>query len=364
MFHAVKTPDRIIRTDSVFDQNNTALIKGIAILLMVLHHTNGKYYNAIDLQWYSQNSENIGALITLLFSTAGKVCVQLLTILSGFGLSKSYIKYKASHKGVSSEFRFILSHLIQFYSIFWINLLLYMLRYGVLLKTFKEFGFTSKAFSTLIIQIFGFSKAFDMNGFGDWFVAAIVILYIIFPVIFWIAKKNMFIPIILSILPWLFKPYLNGMGIHTDSVIFCLLAFVTGILFAQKETLDKLKSLTDAKYKVFSVIFLLIAFSLRLVFSFYADYFFALSLICFGTLILSGIKYLNRFFILFGKNSANIWLSHPVIITAVTRELRLEMPLKYFVVLAIALLLSVIIEKIKRYSDVVKKARAFVEKNR
>lgn len=373
LFSATQSPDRKI--DSVFSQNHTYVIKGIAVLFMVLHHVNNKYYNSINLQWYLQHSADIGDLILLFFSTAGKVCVPLLTILSGFGLSKSYLKYKANHKGFSSEVRFTISHLLQFYSVFWIYLLLYTIKDTIFLKLFQLYGFTFKAWSNVFLQVFGLSKLFGIKNFGtktfiirsfgDWFVSAIIIFYIIFPILFWITKKSKVTAIILAAAPWIFKPYVNALGIRTDSVVFCMLAFVTGILFAQCRTLDNLTSLTGAKYKVLSIFLVLLGFALRLVFSFYADYFFALTLICFGTLVLSAIKYLDRFFILFGKHSANIWLSHIVILQMVNKAYHFTKPVKYLIVLAIALLLSLTVEFVKKitwYSKGVKKLRALIEK--
>ena len=76
-----------------FNKNNTFLVKGIAIIFMVLHHCVGLYYNQFDLSWYSLNSSNVESLIILFFSTAGKVCVPILTIVSGFGITKSYSRY-------------------------------------------------------------------------------------------------------------------------------------------------------------------------------------------------------------------------------------------------------------------------------
>lgn len=74
---------------STFDTN---VCKGMAILFMILHHAVGKYYNDVDLSWYSANanSTDLTSLLFLFLSTAGKVCVPLFTVLSGFGIAKSY----------------------------------------------------------------------------------------------------------------------------------------------------------------------------------------------------------------------------------------------------------------------------------
>ena len=75
-----------------FTIRETNICKGIAILFMILHHAVRKYYNSFDLSWYAENSTSIYYMILLFFSTAGKVCVPLFTVLSGYGISKSYSK--------------------------------------------------------------------------------------------------------------------------------------------------------------------------------------------------------------------------------------------------------------------------------
>ena len=72
-----------------FDKKHTQVIKGLAILFMVLHHVGSLYYNQIDLSWYARNSRDVPEMILLFFSTGGKVCVSLFTIMSGFGLPAS-----------------------------------------------------------------------------------------------------------------------------------------------------------------------------------------------------------------------------------------------------------------------------------
>ena len=162
-----------MHTELVFDKRDTNIIKGIAILFMVLHHTVGLFYNSIDLNWYTQNSKGIISLIVLLFSSAGKVCVPLLTILSGFGLAKSYNKYKSTQKRFASDIKFVLSHLIQFYSIYWVMLFLNtIVRYNTIYKFYYFYGFKYDGIKNFALDFLGISKLFNSGGFGDWFVSA------------------------------------------------------------------------------------------------------------------------------------------------------------------------------------------------
>ena len=101
----------------VFDKRDTNICKGIAILFMVLHHTVSKYYNVIDISWYRANSDSVFSEIILFFSTAGKVCVPLLTILSGYGITKTFQKYKIKTESIS-YIRFVISRIVKFLSIY------------------------------------------------------------------------------------------------------------------------------------------------------------------------------------------------------------------------------------------------------
>lgn len=303
------------QTDFVFDINDTNLIKGIAILFMVLHHTVGLYYNEVDVGWYTQNSNSVFSLVVLLFSTAGKVCVPLFTILSGFGLSKSFKDFLTNHRSFCSDIRFILSHLVQLYSIYWAVFLCNIIIYNnTLTKLCGTYGTGLHGIKNFILDFLGLSKLFYENGFGDWFISAIIILYIIFPVIYRLVFKFKFVVIVVSFLPWIFRPFINSLGFKTDGPLFCILAFSTGILFAQEDVLDMIKAYTKIKYKLLSIGITILLFSLRTIFSLFIDYFFAISLILFCTLVLSDIKKLNKVLVLFGKNSSNIWLSHVVIL--------------------------------------------------
>ena len=151
-----------------FDKKHTQVIKGLAILFMVLHHVGSLYYNQIDLNWYARNSRDVPEMILLFFSTGGKVCVSLFTIMSGFGLAKSYGRYSQKRSSVGGDVRFILSHLIQFYSIYWIA---FLLRLGMQCYTpdrFQQvFGSDSAAVLRFIAGFFGLSTLFNLRGLCD-----------------------------------------------------------------------------------------------------------------------------------------------------------------------------------------------------
>ena len=205
-----------------FDKKHTQVIKGLAILFMVLHHVGSLYYNQIDLNWYARNSRDVPEMILLFFSTGGKVCVSLFTIMSGFGLAKSYGRYSQKRSSVGGDVRFILSHLIQFYSIYWIA---FLLRLGMQCYTpdrFQQvFGSDSAAVLRFIAGFFGLSTLFNLRGLCDWFVTAIIILYLVFPLLYRMGKHLRYGLIVIGAVPWVVRWFIPTM--HVDTVLFCLI---------------------------------------------------------------------------------------------------------------------------------------------
>ncbi len=323
-----------------FSKNDTNICKGIAILFMVLHHSVGRYYDSFDLSWYFDNSYDILSLVTVIFSSAGKVCVSLLTILSGYGLSKSFSHYLTDKEKQMKPVRFAFSHIIQFYGILW------MIFPFKLIQFFYVFGknaFSGKAAIGIILNIFGIAKIFKMPVIYDWYVLTIIILYILFPILYAVVKKSPIVALICSIVPWMLRLFIYK---ETDAnkVFFYLLPFVVGVIFEKTNVLDLLYKKRGLRYKIISCVLLVTAFVLRLVFSLYFDVIFAIAIVIFEIQILSGFKNVKKIFVLFGENSANIWLLH----TAIIAFLDISMYIKFIIAVISSLLISVILEAIKK----------------
>jgi len=97
-----------------FSKDDTYIVKGIAILAMVFHHT---FKCNAEIPVYLLDNPDI---VTIL-AGAGKVCVALLTILSGYGLSESYKKVLS--RSVKNDIFFFFQHYIQLMSLYWVILL-------------------------------------------------------------------------------------------------------------------------------------------------------------------------------------------------------------------------------------------------
>lgn len=353
-----------------FSKLDTNICKGIAIMFMVFHHTVGIFYNHFDLSWYGQKCSNVVEIIIVFFSTAGKVCVPLLTLLSGYGLAKSYQKYKMTHNKKIDNMRFSLSHIAQFYSLFAFAMLFLVLIQIAISDNFACFKSVNVFISSIGDYFVLFWETATLRSNVNWFVSAIIIMYALFPVVFYLTEKLKFGAVIILFSPWIVKILVPFWNISTDSVIFYIFAFAMGIFFAQNNTFEKVKTKISNKYKIISLIFLIIAFALRILFSLPADIIFAVAIIYFEINILSELKTTNKFLAVLGKHSANIWLLHRIFIEIADNVLKtsfgINLPIlvKYPLILFATFAFSVSLEKLKKiikYNNLVLKFRKKIE---
>lgn len=294
-----------------FTKRDTNICKGIAILFMILHHVVGKWYLAFDPGWYAVNSENIWQMIILFFSTAGKVCVSLLTILSGYGLAKSYQKFsQGPHKAI----RFTASRLVQFYSIYW-SVFIFSLIERIMNN--DMYGNAAHFFADL----FGIAFRLGFQTYFGWFVSAIIALYIVFPALYRLVHRFKVAPVI-SIMV-LTAAFIAIAGTKVDIFLFYLPEFVIGIYAAESGILDRIRR-TGSLRSVAASLLLAAAFALRLVFGLNADLIFAITIILFEISVLSEKEAIADPLSVLGGNSANMWLLHGSVHTLMLGTVRLK----------------------------------------
>lgn len=133
-----------------FTKEDTLIIKGIAICLLLWHHL---YY------------ENIERTITYIIAYYGKVCVAIFLILSGYGLMKSFDKYDSTRS-------FVFNKLKKLYLNYWLIWILFV-PVGVILfnRSFEEV-YGAHTVAKLLIELTGFQTTiFGFYGYNPtwWF---------------------------------------------------------------------------------------------------------------------------------------------------------------------------------------------------
>lgn len=325
--------------NAVFSKDDTAILKGIAILAMVLHHV-APNNTSVPVYLWGQGSFSLEFLL----ASCGKVCVSVLTILSGFGLAESY--KRLTEKNLIANIKFIISHLIQLYSMFWSATALVSLMYYI--KGVNPYGSGLLGVKNMICAATGFGSVFKTPTVcGGWYIAAIIVFYVMFPIADFLTKKLKWGMIVISYVPWVYYIYKNDINMHTDWWLFYLCSFVMGIYFSNSEFLAKQKGISNIFLSIGAVVFLVGAVVLRAYVTLPADPVLAFALIEFEIFVLGKIPVIQNLFKVLGKNSSNMWLIHYAVLQDFTVLSFRTTFWRYSYIVFMTLGISVVLEMIK-----------------
>ena len=335
-----------------FTKKDTNIVKGIAILAMVFHHI---YPNNTAL---SINLENFSWLEQM--AASGKICVALLTILSGFGLMESYKKSERSAK--LYPIRFVLSHYIQLLSLYWIVWCFSIVAITIEGSSiWNVYGTGKVGIINLIIDLLGLGIVFHSPVWiGGWYLSAIVVFYCLFPILEWIVSKVGIVICIISYLPWIYYQTKGDLMMHTDWWLFYLCPFVLGIWLSQKDMLAHEKEKVETKRTIVVVALFVLILVLRQYGTLIIDPFLSLSVILLEVHVASKVVKISEVLSEFGKESANIWLLHPFIISQISVYSFRNYQVKFLAVLFLSFLIAICLSKIKNgisYNKIVGKIR-------
>ena len=332
--------------EETFNKDYTSFIKGIAILVLLLHHLSIR-----NLQLDSKILHNI---ITLT-----KVCVALFTILSGYGMTKSYEKNK------KSNFYFVIDHLKRLIvNYWWVYIPAFFLSFFMhsLGNPFQIYGLSSNGFLNFIADFFGLRAVVYSPTLNEawWYMEIIIVYYLLFPLFYKCIKKFPILMLVIGAIPIVLKDFFGifpSVLLNSDRELYYLLPFLLGIFLADKKILDTfVKCLNNNKYRfiliIFSIFFIGAYQFITLYYKSVGNVFYAFSIILFGIGIKNINKYLDRTLELFGKHSMNIFLVHSffhgyftVFYNFITKIPTIV--LKYFYLVLISLSTSLVLEKCK-----------------
>ncbi len=159
--------------NSQFNVWVTNAVKGVATLLLLLHHL-----------FYCNPEYGAGLHLAAI---EGKVCVSLFVLLSGYGLAASYRPRSVWH--------WYRSRFAKLYLNYWFIMLIFVpiswLAFGNTVYTVFP-GCGERAWLKLISQIFGTQMYYGGGGFNPtwWFMSAILVLYALFPLFHRVAEAS------------------------------------------------------------------------------------------------------------------------------------------------------------------------------
>jgi hypothetical protein len=329
-----------------FTINDTNFSKGVAMCLMILHHL---FWNVTAMGvsiYYMAISQEIGIL--------GKVCVSIFLLLSGYGLDKS----------VKNDYKigeFYKRHLSKIYFNYWFIVIVSFIIGAIFFTDKARALIGDNAFYKVILNFTGLYYLTGYMGYNSswWFITAIIVLYLLFPLIRILVKQYNHVFLIFSSI-LLFPELIPFDVLNVKWVAFNFFPFILGVYLAESKVLENIQ-LTDEraiyKFTRFTMIALAFVFiipiRLRLGMTFDGyrlDILFGLLIIFINYLYLSRIKIMGKFFSYIGIYSMDMYLIHGFITTLYTPEFiyGLKNPVVMFlVVLLLSLFISVLFSKVK-----------------
>ena len=153
--------------------NETKVIKGVAILLMLIHH----FFSFPD--WINSGNEFIGipfleSSIEFYIGIFGKMCVTIFLFLTGYGLFYSYQKKDAYQHSLQKLGLFLINY--------WLILCLIFIPLQLLNSSFE---FSLKGFA---LNLVGLRKDYIMF---SWYVRLQIAIVIVFPLLKRLIKTNL-----------------------------------------------------------------------------------------------------------------------------------------------------------------------------
>ena len=221
--------------DKTFSKTDSSIVKGVGVLLFCLHHLYWKkVMTPVDIGL--SNADQLVVAWT-------KMALSLFVILSGYGLTKSF------NKNTSGSRDFVIKHIKKLLINFWwvyipvLILSFFFHIWGTPIEIYG--GINPVGLRNFLLEVFGMRALFYTPTLNQswWYFEAIIVLYLVFPVLYKGVYKFPILTLTLSALP----PALVGFGLYwnetfqTEREVFWFLPFVAGMLFARFDTLDEVK---------------------------------------------------------------------------------------------------------------------------
>ena len=334
-----------------FNIQQTNMAKGIACILLLIHHL---FYD--DPHWQNLFTPMFpflqlhGKPLITIFAMQAKVCVAIFIFLSGYGLTASFSKKFSGILSLTNSIRFVCSHIVKLFISYWFIFIIFV-PWGAI------FGHNSltiwnynpvNAFN----DIFGISFLFGTDSVNVtwWFISAIILLYILFP-IFMILSKNGVFPLLIVALIITFDPLLSLLPFQFKILSDWLLPFVLGMILSNTNAFNRIDS-SNIKVKETIEILFVVLIAAILCYTYGIKFYslLAISIILFSYLVLSKSVFFMNILGRIGNNSSNIFMFHTFIYYYYFEKYIyvFKYPILIFVVLLfICYFISLLLEKLK-----------------
>ena len=291
-----------------FGKDKTAIIKGIAIIMMVILHCGNPEWFDMSIPVFMNNSS-----LPHYFSPL-KLCVGIYTFMVGYGYA--FAKNKDWH--------YSWSHIKKLLIPFWTILFIFTFPILLIKKNFEG--------ELFLLNLFGINSEYN---YFSWFVAFFIFAMIVLPFMSRIINKRPIIgSVFLIILTYIFEA-----GIHTlpnwsendytlrlFDCFLCSPCMILGYLFSHQQWFVKIKIPRHWSMFFLSLILifsvLLFRYHLEIIIGFILDFFYA-PLFIIAVLIIFNIhnnSILSQILTSFGNVSVYMWFFHALFFTSIVRN--------------------------------------------
>ena len=321
--------------NTLLSLHDTNILKGLAILLLLWHHLffkNSGLYNDLCIfkSLYLVNQTGI-------FS---KVCVSIFVFLSGYGLT-----VKAEKNGIIKLKEFYYHRFKKLLFNYWLIWIIFVpISIFVFERTFSSV-YGNNIIPQLITDLLGVHKWFFKSHCYNatwWFYSCIIGLYFLFPFIYKLLKIDPITPFIAAIVVTYFLTSIFS------PIKYYIISFIIGMCFV-------IYKVSGTRHKMITISFLLLLIAIR---NFSKE---PLLLDCFITANIIFLyksihinNYVQKLFSFLGKHSMNIFLFHTFIFSYWFKSFIYSPQnpfLIFLLLLGICLLISIILELIKKYTN-------------
>lgn len=328
-----------------FSKEYTLIVKGVAIILMLIHHL---FYDYGNIENFSLLFDNLEADFWVTSSYISKVCVAIFAVLSGYGLSKSY-----KRKGENNLIEFVIKHIKSLLYIYWWAVIPFVVLGHITgLRTLGEvYGTGTTSILKGVLDLFGIGYiiyGFDnMYNVTCWYIGEILILYLFFPLFMRASKYNFIKTTILFLIIYRLSKFIPNF------VPLYLLCFCFGMLLEKYGILDYLVQYIGYKLSTlfFFTLFLSCIF-IRIHQTTKIDLLLTLSIIGLALTFAKDNKLIFNILSILGKHSANIFMVHTFFyyyfFPTFIHYPKYPMLVLLFL-LSICLIYSIFLERVKNY---------------
>ena len=304
-----------------FNKEDSIALKGIAILMMMLHH-NFRASSLFDNYQISFSPFTEQQIVNIAY--ACKICVSMYAFITGYGLFLSYSQNKQSAS------RWVKRTYIKTFSGYWfvwvLSTILCQIINGRSYHILFKGGLCSGAINT-VIDFFGLHNLFQTPSINGtwWYMSAALVFIVLMPIVYRF-KENLFLVLIFPAI--LIRVIFSGHGdaafTGSNSVYAFLTPYLLGCIFAKYNlfarygafcTCNTASKLYKLCLEVWCLIFLYKVFHRTPVKSFWEIHYglFPMLFILICVEYILPLEHIRKILVFCGQHSMNVFLVHTFI---------------------------------------------------